>query len=147
MSKLEIGFWIAYGGTGSGNGILGGSGPSGPTYPTPPGPIMIGTGTTVVPPLESVSANGVVTVTGAVIVARSGKRVCEKVSDDPEIVATKKGGRTRAVVLDGLALVDGSPPATALTVTVEVDTPPVESVKGSRMAVNEDPSALVIVVS
>lgn len=42
---------------------------------------------------------------------------------------------------------DGSPLATALTVTVKVDTPPVASVVGSRIAVKEDPSGLMIVVS
>ena len=40
-----------------------------------------------------------------------------------------------------------TPPATASTVTVNVDTPPVASVNGSRSSVKEEPSVFVIVVA
>lgn len=103
------------------------------------------------PPLVLLSVIDVVTVIGAVTVARSGKSVCENVSVIPLIVAVIKAGSPMPVVVVEVVVWAGcgspAPPATALTVTVKVDITPALSVVVSSNAVKEDPSTLVIVVS
>jgi hypothetical protein len=123
--------------------------------------LPIGTGVVIAYPSEFVSTTPVVTVTGAVIVTRSGNIVCDIVSVAPLITVLKMAGNTTVAEevegkVDGVGREEvvcvstGSPPpppTTASSVAVMVETAPAESVVVSKIAVKKEPSELVIVVS
>jgi hypothetical protein len=120
----------------------------------------IGTGVVVADPSKFVSTTPVVTVTGAVIVTKSGNIVCDSVSVAPLITVVKMAGNTTVAEevegkVDGVGREDvvcvstGSPPppTTASSVAVMVETAPAESVVVSKIAVKKELSELAIVVS
>lgn len=69
------------------------------------------------------------------------------VTEEPSmfVIVVTEARKVSGVVIDAAG--SATPPATALTVTVNVDNPPVASVLGSRSSVTEEPSAFVIVVT